>query len=226
MSNHYWAKGIQTSGSWSSVYRSVWTKVTSLVVLAGVVAAFDAFEPIAVGSLFLVGVVIGWMFTLAVTLQGSNSRSRVLKCCMYTGACVVGFMGLLAMIGGWAVCLAMVLCGCAPRLLAWVSSNDDEAGTGRRGSQGDPEVVTDLRIEPSALDNGSLCRVWHASGLALTKSRSASLTLALVCYREKCLDELERRFPFASMKWLDEGPPAGADVRTYLPPMMDRLRAP
>ena len=211
-------------------YRAVWTTLMVGAVLVGLVAAFVQLDPLAAGSMFAAGVVIAWMFGLALTPEG-QSPMKTASYCAYAGVATVAFVGLLTLIEGWAVVLTIVLIVIEPRILKWWFSDDNGVATALGGKSKQvneqvDETVTDMRIEPAALDNASLCRAWRASGLALSKVRSGRVTLALVCYREQCLEELTRRFPIASIKWLDEGPPAGADPRTYLPPVMDRLRAP
>lgn len=223
--NSFAANEPEAFGRWTKAYCSAWTIITTLAVVVGIGAAMISLDLMAVASVFLAGIVIAGMFAVAFATGINGPWSKVAGYCTYGGVAAVAFFGLLALIGGWAVCLAMVLGSCAPRVLEWLSSEDGGTSPSRvQGAASTPEV-TDLRIQPASLDNAALPRAWRASGVALSKSRSPRSTLALVRYREQVLDELESRFPFASIKWLGEGPPPGVDVRTYLPPAIDRLSA-
>lgn len=97
-------------------------------------------------------------------------------------------------------------------------TNRPGATSSAPASRDRPIGCTNLRVPPNALDDSALCLAWLDTGMALGVTPSTLLTVGLAEYRRECLDELQRRYPAECVRWLQEGPPAGCDARTYLPP--------
>lgn len=205
------------------LYQVVWATTFTIVVLAGLDAAFRGIGGLQTAEVFVSASLIGFLLVYLFSDEANPRLSVAAGGGLVIGVGVAAVAGLASVIGGWAVLAAVALAATCPAIIRWLRGSGEHhfmAGADRTPH------VTDVSIPPSSLDDTQLCRAWHDTGVALGRIQSARALLVVAQYREACLDELVRRFPDQCSAWLERGTPAGMDARTYLPPSIERHRTP
>jgi hypothetical protein len=72
------------------------------------------------------------------------------------------------------------------------------------------------RPHPQGLDDGTLCRLWRQSFWDLTSQSTATGRLEIVAWRQRLLDEIERRDARALHAWLESGARASGGPEKFL----------
>ncbi|QWZ09987.1 hypothetical protein KRR39_09780 [Nocardioides panacis] len=85
---------------------------------------------------------------------------------------------------------------------------------GRTGAP--PQAPSSHRPQPRGLDDGTLCRLWRQSFWDLTGESTATGRLEIVAWRQRCLDEIERRDARALHAWLASGARASGGPEKFL----------
>lgn len=213
--------GSSRSSMVAAAYRIVWKVVVGSAVAIGTTIALLAYGPLSTFMVFISSVCMGAVWIYVFTLDDSWEIRRVVELGVLAGLAVTAIAGFGAVIHAWAACLAGLLIAGSPVVLRWLRVIDSSQGPtspSRFTTPRTPAGLTDLRTQPCHLDDAELCRAWRDTGQALSRRHSTRATMELVHYRLRCLDEIERRNPKASLDWLVDGPPLGVDARSYLPP--------
>lgn len=207
------------AGRAARAYRATWKAIVTCTVVLGLTVALMAYGPLPAALVFLSSACMGGIWVYVFTLDDDWNTRRVVEFGLLAGAATGAVAGLSTIIHGWVMAVAAVLIAGSPRVLTWLRITDfGPASSSREPSPPDPSAPTDVRVPPSELTDAELCRAWRETGKALSRRHSTRVTMELVDYRVRCLDEIEHRNPEASIDWLVDGPPLGVDAKSYLPP--------
>jgi hypothetical protein len=84
----------------------------------------------------------------------------------------------------------------------------------------DPDANTvesaDLDAVVATLTEPELCALWRSTFWELKMPHTAEERTTLVCLRQRCLDELDRRDPSALRAWLNSGARASGGPERFL----------
>jgi hypothetical protein len=215
-----------------AAYRSIWSILAGAVVCLGLALALIAVPVGAMVGLVIFGLFVGSAATWA-TLE--NAAARPIRRVFWGGAASGGLMlvvgGLSAVLGIIGLLLALGIFVTSPVFLAWLrdrrlskrerpgSSREEPATKTRRPSPGTETVGRDatralFAIDPTDLDDATLCAAWQMSNLVLEQPDTTDLN-RLMELRRQLLDELQRRHPATFASWLATAPGATDDLTTY-----------
>ena len=156
---------------------------------------------------------------------------RTLRWCCFVVIALLGSVGLIGVLGGAGVLLAMAVGGSGILLerslprghpsspatpghhLSAARSRLQHAGArshaeGRRALPGADDIAD--------IDDSALCHAWRHSFVRLESSSSLSQRLRLVELRQLYLDELDRRHPVQLRSWFASGARAAGNPLPYL----------
>lgn len=144
------------------------------------------------------------------------------------GACIVlALVGMGSFIGGLALLLGVLAAITSPQLLRYLAgivSRRSAPATpalwdkdpGSPSAPGGHVSETQLRYSVQELSYEDLCRTWRTTYLPVKVAADAASLGTLSALRGACLDELERRDPYAFKAWLDSGPQASGTPERFL----------
>jgi hypothetical protein len=124
---------------------------------------------------------------------------------------LVGVAGAVAVAGLFAAAVLWIRRGCGvPQGCITVQGAAAASTADLRRAAQPPQVV------PGELSTPELCLAWRRSYFALLDVPAGPGRCEIVRFRERLLDELERRDPDGFTRWLDTGARAGSDPGRYL----------
>jgi hypothetical protein len=220
-------------GSVMAAYRSTWNTIAGVVAGIGLALALIAVPVGAIASLLIFGLLVGAAMTWAIP---SDAAARPLRRVSWGGAVSGGAMvvvgGLSAAMGVIGLLVVLVMVITAPIFLAWLrrclsrgepagSSPDEPVAKTLRPSLGtettsvgDTATRALFAIEPTVLDDATLCAAWQISNVVLQQPYATDLN-RLMEVRRQLLDELQRRHPTTFSSWLAAEPGATDDLTSY-----------
>jgi hypothetical protein len=178
----------------------------------------------AIAALLIFGLLVGSAITWALLKDAAARPFRRVFCGgAVSGGVMVVVGGLSAVLGiiGLLVVLAMVVT--SPAFLAWLirdpsrreradASPEQPAATTLKPSPGTERTSVGgaatralFAIDPTALDDATLCAAWRISNVVLKQSDASDLS-QLMEVRRQLLDELQRRHPATFSSWLAAAP--------------------
>ena len=86
----------------------------------------------------------------------------------------------------------------------------------RHAADGPTPTMPRERPRPQDLDDQTLCRLWRQSFWELTSQSTPTGYLRVVAWRQRCLDEIERRDAHALHAWLESGARASGGPEKFL----------
>ncbi|MGY1845404.1 hypothetical protein [Modestobacter sp. SYSU DS0875] len=163
----------------------------------------------SVPSLLLVGLLAGAAIGVTIGLAdpgfpASPAARRRALCAAGIGVLLLPFatgIGLLGSAGVLVVPLLLVLC--AVLAAGWLAELDTSPAPASRETLPEP-----LRHPVDQLTTEQLFAAWSASGERLRRPVSSATRADLAELRAALLDELLRREPETTARWLDQGAPA------------------
>jgi hypothetical protein len=216
-----------------AAHRSIWNVSAGVVAGVGLGLALIAVPVGAIVALIIFGLLVGSAMTWALLKEAA---AHPIRHAIWGGAVSGGVMvvvgGLSAALGiiGLLVVLAMILT--SPAFLAWLrrclsrgervgSSPEEPAaktlrpspGT-KRASIGGAATRALFAIDPTTLDDATLCAAWRISNVVLEQPEASDLN-QLMEVRRQLLDELQRRHPATFSSWLAATPEATDDLTPY-----------
>jgi hypothetical protein len=216
-----------------AAHRSMWNISAGVVAGMGLGLALIAVPVGAIVALIIFGLLIGSAMTWALTKE--VAAHPILRA-FWGGALSAGVMvvvgGLSAALGiiGLLVVLVMVLT--SPAFLAWLRrclSRGQRAGSPPQeptaktlSPRPGPELTSIggeatralFAIDPTTLDDATLCAAWRISNVVLDQPDASDLN-RLMEVRRQLLDELQRRHPATFSSWLAATPEATDDLTPY-----------
>ncbi|MGY1856995.1 hypothetical protein [Modestobacter sp. SYSU DS0290] len=168
-----------------------------------------------VSSLLLIGLLAGAAIGVTVALadpgfpESTKARRRALYAAG-VGVLLLPFatgVGLLGHAGALVVPLLLVLC--AVSAARWLADLDTGADLGSGADRSPDGALPDpLRRPVDQLTTEQLFAVWSTTGERLRRPVSPAIRAELAELRSDLLEELFRREPEATARWLEEGAPA------------------
>jgi hypothetical protein len=86
----------------------------------------------------------------------------------------------------------------------------------RQAADGPAPTMPQERPRPQDLDDQTLCRLWRQSFWELTSQSTPTDYLRVVAWRQRCLDEIERRDAQALHAWFESGARASGGPEKFL----------
>jgi hypothetical protein len=216
-------------------YRSMWSISAGVVAGVGLALALIAVPVGAIVALTIFGLLVGSAITWALL---KDAAARPLRRVFWGGAVSGGVMvvvgGLSAALGIIGLLLVLAMIVTSPAFLAWLrrclpraeradSSPQQPATTAKtlkpspgteKTSVGGAATRTLFAIDPTALDDATLCAAWQISNVVLKQPEASDLQ-RLMEVRRQLLDELQRRHPATFSSWLAATPRATDDLTSY-----------
>jgi hypothetical protein len=216
-----------------AAYRSMWSISAGVAAGMGLGLALIAVPVGAIAALIIFGLLVGSALTWALH---KDAVARPIGRVFWGGALSAGVMvvvgGLSAALGiiGLLVVLVMILT--SPVFLTWLrrclsrgqraDSSPEQPATktlrpspgADRTSVGGAATHALFAIDPTALDDATLCAAWQISNAVLEQSNTTDLN-QLMEIRRQLLDELQRRHPATFSSWLAATPGATDDLTSY-----------
>jgi hypothetical protein len=209
-----------------------WSFITHAATTIGLLSAVTHWGwggPIAgILTLALLAAAIGAAVSDAAVL---HTLPRLAWIGLVTGAVLTAVAGLVAVFQAAGLLVVLLLVCTSPALIAAVrvlghcATDTPETvpidGLSQRAQS--VQVVEDLAgfatsstEDLAGLDDASLCLAWRRSFLLLEAAESAEHRIAVVQYRERCLDELQRRCPQGVAAWFSSGARASGNPLPFL----------
>jgi hypothetical protein len=216
-----------------AVYRSIWGISAGVVWCTGLVLALTAVPVGAIAGLVIFGTLVGAAMTWAI-LEDAAARPmrRVFWGGTISAGVMVGVGGLSAVLGAIGLLVMLAVFVTSPAFLAWLrrrlsraersgpSLGEPAAKTHRpspgteRTSVGGAATRALFAIDPTVLDDATLCAAWQMSNVVLEQPDETDLN-RLMEVRRLLLDELQRRHPVTFSSWLATAPGATDDLTSY-----------
>lgn len=218
-------------------YRDVWVTLTAIVVTVGVCIAVLTWSFAGVLGAFIAGAVMGGAMTAALSPEDlTRPWRRAALGALGAGVGIVAIAGLVAVLKGAALVVALAVAVSAPPLVSLLRGKlqakkpatpatpeqqpaerplDDLDGTEWPGPDS-AAVEVSLPMAPESLDDDALCWAWRRSYVVLQRTHSAATRLHVVQVRQAYLDELERRNEKGMAAWLASGARAAGNPSRFL----------
>ena len=182
----------------------------ALLALIGLGLFFGAFAWIPARQRSTVG---------KMPVPGAGPRAGVTAAAVTVagGLVLAGLVVLVGVAGAAAVAVLLaaaalwIRCGCGvPQGCITVQGSAAARTTDLRSAAQPPQVV------PAELSTPELCLAWRRSYFALLDVPAGPGRCEIVRFRERLLDEIERRDRDGFTRWLEAGARAGSDPSRYL----------
>jgi hypothetical protein len=215
-----------------AAYRGVWITTVGVLGCAGLFLAVITIPVGALAGMVIFGLVMGSALTWAfLDEQATHLRRRIGwggAVCAGGLVVVAGLTTALGMVGLLVALAAFVATPGLVRSLTRASSRGQPFRSPRQAPAHKPRprpetqmksattaaVRTLFAIEPTSLDDATLCTAWRMSNLVLEHPAATDLH-QLMQVRRQILDELELRHPAAFSTWLMTAPGATDDLTAY-----------
>jgi hypothetical protein len=216
-----------------AAYRSMWSISAGVVAGIGLGLALIAVPVGAIAALLIFGLLVGSALTWALR---KDAAARPIGRAFVGGALSGGVMvvvgGLSAALGIIGLLVVLVLVLTSPVFLEWLrrrlsrgqrAASSPEQPTTKtlrpspgtdRTSVGGAATHALFTIDPSVLDDATLCAAWQISNVVLEYSNATDIN-QLMEIRRQLLDELQRRHPATFSSWLAAAPGATDDLTSY-----------
>lgn len=216
-----------------AAYRSIWSISAGVVGCIGLALALIAVPVGAMAGLVIFGLLVGSGMTYAL-LEDAAARpmQRVFCGAAVSSGVMLVVGGLSAVLGPVGVLVVLVMIVTSPVFLAWLKrrlSRGERTGSSREGpaaktpgpsprtertSVGAAATSALFAIDPTVLDDATLCAAWQMSNVVLEQPDATDLN-RLMETRRRLLDELQRRHPATFSSWLATAPGATDDLTSY-----------
>lgn len=212
-------------------YRVLWLALCGLLGIVGAGVAFVWSVPATLVIFGCAAVASGAMTGRLFAEGGARPPLRDLVRLVSTdgflgGTAAIAVVGLVALLGAWALAVLVLVAGSSPYVLrvcrrrlrltrSSAPPGGDQAG-GEIPIQFDTESTLTAPAEPRSMNDTDLCRAWQTSFIALQRAPSLSHQLGVIEARQNYLDELERRNPQGLTAWLASGARAAGDPSRFV----------
>ena len=193
--------------NWLTTYRLLWSVLSGLVGVLGLVAGlFFVPARLVFPLLFIASLIAATVGAHSWSkAEGATTSARAGRAAVAGGAVIAGSVacaGYIVLLGPAGLGLAVILGVTSPPAMRWCS---------RRVGH-----IPRRRFRRRALTTAELCRQWRDSYDALRHATSAAARLRIVEARQHYLDELERRHPLGLKAWLGDNASAAGDPSRFL----------
>ena len=216
---------------------STCAQVATAIGLAAAVARWGWQGPLA-GVLGLAFIVAAMTAAVAAGEGGFRALPRMAWTGLATALGVTAVAGMVAVFQSLGLLVVVMLFGSSPAVttairVLWHSVMDTPDTAQRDGPPAQAHATradVDLSGAPTpavpatwwspeefgSLDDVSLCLAWRQSFILLESAQSPEDRFAVVEQRQRCLDELQRRYPQGVAAWLSSGARASGNPLPFL----------
>lgn len=204
-------------------YRSTWWSVVGVVAALTTPMAMLTIPASALAVVLVLAacVAVTVTFSVAPTDMAMTDRlARAVRQAILGGAGAMVAVGLVSVLGGQGVLVALVLAVSSPfftermfLLRAWLRLTSEASPALAEEPLGEA-VRRDVPV--ADLSTPELVRAWRLSFNLLFSAPSNAARSAVVARRQQYLEELERRDPSGLQRWLASGARVSSDPGRYL----------